>query len=617
MATRSSGPLYRSAPAWRQAKYAYPKGFAIKLGPVTGVIDALSADAGSAATAQALSNGWIERQIARVGVRTRPALAVATMPLSTSPLTQLGGSIPGNVQGNFWFNPDGYIRAIIIKDGFVFVGPNESKRHDSGTDDLNYGANITPSGIPINPFAARVWVQYCANGYIFNDEQNPPWYCTKTQLAAAVASGTAISGAVQIAVGASGAAVSTKGSPVVYDGCAFFIVANADGSANNAFAWSQPNQPLLGYQQTVGSFTYTNYASVSEAGQNNINALVAENDALYYFRSTSIGSITGNVSTGFATSVVQDNISETIGCENILTIFKVGADIAFMDISGRPWRLQDGGQLIPLADGALTELYGTSTVNGTVSYAGGAVFPVSLEPPYITGGWVTGGAYGSDANVMVWSMTTAQTPPTDVLLVFDGTSNQYLGTWSYSSLMTDTGNIGVQTFRALNTGSRGQLTWASMAGLCYTQLPRALDPGVDYTLVQGGVVVFTAIELSMDYSPTQDDPLREKVFDRLDLEFISSFNLNAAQLQIALSYTTSQVSNPFVGSQPLQVLLSGLPQRLPWGIDAHGRYLSPKFTVLPSIVTGYPSVLTVNQSPFTLLGCMVQGWMVGDSPNIP
>lgn len=608
---------YRNAPAWRQSKYGYPKGFATKLGPVTSVIDALSADAGGPSTAQALSNGWIERQIARVGVRTRPAFAVATMPLSTNPLIQLGGVLPGNVQGNFWVNIQGYIRQIIIKDGFVFVGPDESKRHDSQTDDLNYGADISPTGISVDPYAARVWVQYCANGYIFNDESGPPWYCTAQQLATAVFTGSAISGAVHIAVGASGALITAKGPPAIYDGCAFFIVPNADGSSNNAFTWSQPNQPLVGYQQTVGGFTYTNYASVSEAGQNNINAIVAENDALYYFRSTSIGSITGNVSTGFATSVVQDNISETIGCENIRAIFKVGADIAFMDISGRPWRLQDGGQLIPLADGAMTALYGTSTVGGMVSYTGGSAFPVAAEPPYITGGWVNGGAYGSDANVMVWSLTTATTPPTDVLLVFDGTSNQYLGTWSYSSLMTDTSNIGVQTFRALNTGSRGELTWVSMAGLCYTQLPRAFDPGVDYTLVQGGVVVFTAIELSMDYSPTQDDPLREKVFDRLDLEFISSFNLNAAQLQIALSYTTSQVSNPFVGSQPLQVLLSGLPQRLPWGIDGHGRYLSPKFTVLPSIVTGYPSVLTVNQSPFTLLGCMVQGWMVGDSPYIP
>lgn len=611
--------MYRSAPAWRQSKYGYPKGFATKLGPVTSVVDALAADAGGPSVAQSLTNGWIERSGMAAGVRTRPGFATSTVATTTTPTTAFGSG-NANVQATFWVNFASEIRYFAIIGGSLLVGPDESildATHPTTTD-LQYGANITPA--PFSGFAAiyqtvsQVWVQYCANGFIFSDAVNPPWYCTKTQLQTAMTNGTAISGAVQIAIGPSNSLIAAQGPPVVYDGCAFFIITNSDGSFNTTFTWSQPNQPLVGYQQ---SSVYTNFASVSEAGQGNINALVAENDALYYFRSTSIGSITGNVSSGFATAVVQDNISETTGCENLLSIYKVGADIVFMDIAGVPWRLQDGGNLIPLAAAAMTELYNTSTIDGLVANTGVPANQRTVLSSYLTGGYVNGGAYSSDARVMVWSMSTSLSPQGDILLVFDSGTNQYLGTWTYSSLMTDTSAIGIRTFRGLTTGSRGQLAWSSMAGVFYTQLPRAIDPGVDFTLVQGGVVVMSAIELSMDYSPTQDDPLREKVFDRLDLEFLSSFSLNTAQLQIALSYTTSQVSNPFVGSQPLQVLLSGLPQRLSWGIDGHGRYLSPKFTILPSIVTGYPSILTVNQSPFTLLGCMVQGWMVGDNPYVP
>src|SRR6185312_5655159 len=92
-------------------------------------------------------------------------------------------------------------------------------------------------------------------------------------------------------------------------------------------------------------FRWTLLAADSEA----INGLCGTNLGLYYFRSHSIGVLTGTPSTAnstsgsdFRNSATQDSISDEVGCNASKTIQQYGTNIFFMDTLGRPWMLPTG-----------------------------------------------------------------------------------------------------------------------------------------------------------------------------------------------------------------------------------------------------------------------------------
>ena len=162
------------------------------------------------------------------------------------------------------------------------------------------------------------------------------------------------------------------GNPVVYTGAVFFIyaaggptdvtVAGIDPSALRTIIWSEPNDPLTGYQQA----DYDNAWTLSQTSPDRIYALAASNVALYYFREYSIGSIQGAPGVDFRNTATNDTVSFNIGCTSPASICQFGQYLYFADALGRTYRFSYGSapEKIWLQARAV---YEDATVTDTVS----------------------------------------------------------------------------------------------------------------------------------------------------------------------------------------------------------------------------------------------------------
>lgn len=207
------------------------------------------------------------------------------------------------------------------------------------------------------------------------------------------------------------------GSPVVYTGAIFFVLDTVlvNGTATNArttIAWSEPNQPLVGYFQG----DYDNTWTLTQTSTEPIYALCGTNDALYYFRQLSVGAISGAPGVNFASTATHDVVSGNVGCVLPNTVETFLNFVYFCDQFGRPWRFAVGGSPEPIWQQA-RELFEDSAqaVNDIVRRGVG---------------WAT-----IEPNLNVYIVGTySQTFVTDVLpdefLVFDARSGAYFGLWT-------------------------------------------------------------------------------------------------------------------------------------------------------------------------------------------
>ena len=139
------------------------------------------------------------------------------------------------------------------------------------------------------------------------------------------------------------------GAPVIFTGALFFIMARlgddfSDSSPTgirSTIAWSEPNQPDVGYAQT----NYDNQWTLTQTGNAPIYCLEASNVALYYFRQYSIGALQGAPGVDFRNTATHDTVSENIGCVAAATICAWGNLIYFADAQGRCNRFALGGHV--------------------------------------------------------------------------------------------------------------------------------------------------------------------------------------------------------------------------------------------------------------------------------
>ena len=171
------------------------------------------------------------------------------------------------------------------------------------------------------------WCVY-NNTVIFNphDGVNKPWSWD----------GSAGAGGVTLL----SAAPLAYGRPTVYYRKLFFIA----WSFRDSIYWSEEDAAGTGYNGTG----YTNFWALTQSGTAPLYVLYGTNEALYYFRQSSIGAIRGAANPDFKTSGVHDSISQSVGSIALAGVQGVDNDLWFVDQFGVPNILRAGGQPHPL-----------------------------------------------------------------------------------------------------------------------------------------------------------------------------------------------------------------------------------------------------------------------------
>lgn len=130
------------------------------------------------------------------------------------------------------------------------------------------------------------------------------------------------------------------GKPVIYYAKLFGI-----NAANRLqIQWSEENDPTIGYATAI----YDNTWTLGQADQNQLTALLATNEALYYFRARSIGYITGAVTRSFRTDGTRAGISGSVGTTSPDSIiFRLG-QVWFTDADGQAQVFHLGTEPVPI-----------------------------------------------------------------------------------------------------------------------------------------------------------------------------------------------------------------------------------------------------------------------------
>lgn len=214
------------------------------------------------------------------------------------------------------------------------------------------------------------------------------------------------------------------GQPVIYTGAVFCVLKTIGGTASRTtIAWSEPNLPAEGWQQT----DYDNAWTLTQTGSDPLYALCGTNDALYYFRANSIGALAGAPGVNFQGTATHDVVSGNIGCVASATVQRHLAVIYFADANGRPWRMPIGGAPEPIWTQARRVFEDGTYYTDPASTAANA-FAV-IEPNLnvlLVGTWPT--------------FAFVQGYFTTALYAFDLDTGLYMGTWSLSD-----GNINMST----------------------------------------------------------------------------------------------------------------------------------------------------------------------------
>jgi len=129
-------------------------------------------------------------------------------------------------------------------------------------------------------------------------------------------------------------ASTAYGRPTVYYAKLFFI----KWAERSTLIWSEEGLVNTGYE--AGG--YNNAWTLRQTDQNPLYAIEATNEALFYWRARSVGSIEGPVLENFTSTGVHDSISTTVGSMSPGAIVLRNDKIFFPDADGRPHYLQIG-----------------------------------------------------------------------------------------------------------------------------------------------------------------------------------------------------------------------------------------------------------------------------------
>lgn len=180
-------------------------------------------------------------------------------------------------------------------------------------------ANFATASITLDA-TAKVYAVTFTDCVVFSDGVNTPWKWDGT-------------------AGAGGLTKLTNcpvlyGQPTVYYAKLFGIKA----TERSTIVWSEENDATTGYE--AGGFN--NAWELGQTDQEPLNVVVGTNAALYYFRSRSIGVVSGAVESDFTTSGVHDSVSSVAGSQSPAACVYYDGKIVFLDANFTPYVLIPG-----------------------------------------------------------------------------------------------------------------------------------------------------------------------------------------------------------------------------------------------------------------------------------
>lgn len=400
------------------------------------------------------------------------------------------------------------------------------------TDLTSAPVDVTPVGVTIAT-GKFVYATSLNDSMVVNDGVNEPWI--GTDLGSTPIVGTYID------YDGAGGAWSAFGPPVVYTGAIFFIL-NTVGSASarTTIAWSEPNQPGVGYQQTG----YDNAWTLTQTSSEPLYTLVPTNDALYYSRALSWGAITGAPNINFQNTATHDVVSANIGCTAPATIGQFLNYVYFCDAAGRPYRFAIGGAPEPI----WLQAQGSFDPSGDVSVG-------------LVGGW---GVIEPNLNVYLYGLATA-TGGAASTHVFDAATGIYMGQWANTSSPFDIGGL----LRDANGNPHLAMLQQNVGGIAYCW--RMARPW-DNIWTDNGVPVIVAFNTGyLGYGLSED-----YTFSRARL--VMGTSAGSTTPVIGLTLATTQ-SSQLVGNGYTPGATAEGQWRLTWMIDrAMGRGASLRFS---------------------------------------
>lgn len=317
--------------ATSNAKAVAGKSYTFGNGPWYGVLDTPEPFDDTPQKLQDLVNGYLVDPTTGCGVYARPGFVRSAPNLA---LTQGQASA-------LWTHTS--LAGVTYR----FAAVNGKLYRLSGTNFATQ-TDVTPVGVTIDTAAnptARFYMRSFADTLIFTDGVHRPWL--GTNLGSTPITGTYID------IDSAGTTWTSTAPPVEYTGSLFFIVSTYAGAAavqaGVGIVWCEPNQPSVGYCQTnYADFWNLIQQTGGQIGALALTALAATNNALYYFRRYSIGSVQGVPSLSFSGTATRDLVSQNIGTAAPGSITQFGPNIFFVDVFGRPFMFTEGGGITAL-----------------------------------------------------------------------------------------------------------------------------------------------------------------------------------------------------------------------------------------------------------------------------
>lgn len=200
------------------------------------------------------------------------------------------------------------------------------------TGNLGTYTDVSPAGITIDAgITTRVYGTSFGDQLIITDGVNRPWLASSLSATPIVGTYIDFDGA--------GTAWTAFGRGEVYGGSFFFILGSVGGvGARTDIAWSVPADAATGWQQPDYDFRWT----LLQTAPDPLYALAGTNTQLYYWRRSSIGSISGTPGPDLQGSKTDDAISRNVGTISPQSVQQFGNIISFSDAQGRPYRIQQG-----------------------------------------------------------------------------------------------------------------------------------------------------------------------------------------------------------------------------------------------------------------------------------
>lgn len=241
-------------------------------------------------------------------------------------------SASATVQGEHVFRTDdGTVRDILAINGELW-------RRSAGdlTKDVST-TNLTSATVTLNA-TGRVYFTEFNNTLVVTDGTNTPFTWD----------GTVSAGLTSLTN-----APVAFGPPASYYAKLFFV----KNTARDTIVWSEENAANTGYEAGGAN----NAWQLTQSGAGPIYRLLGRNEALYYWRRNSIGTIRGAVLSDFTASGVHDDISREVGTIAPESVIDYEGYIWFTDAIGRPWRYAPGGRLEPIWQNVAALFAGSGT----------------------------------------------------------------------------------------------------------------------------------------------------------------------------------------------------------------------------------------------------------------